>query len=75
VAVEPRLKSYADLVDHCCVAWNKLVSQPWRIMSIGLRPLGAPVLINEQALLIVQTMLTVVTQNSRLLRSIRRQRF
>ena len=26
-----------DLVDHCCVAWNKLVNQPWRIMSIGLR--------------------------------------
>src|SRR3954465_9457819 len=30
-------KSYDDLVDHCCVAWNKLVNQPWRIMSIGLR--------------------------------------
>jgi hypothetical protein len=30
-------KSYDDLVDHCCVAWNKLVDQPWRIMSIGLR--------------------------------------
>ena len=29
--------SYDDLVDHCCVAWNKLVNQPWRIMSIGLR--------------------------------------
>ena len=28
---------YDDLVDHCCVAWNKLVNQPWRIMSIGLR--------------------------------------
>ena len=24
--------SYTDLVDHCCVAWNKLM-----IMSIGLR--------------------------------------
>ena len=22
-------KSYDDLVDHCCVAWNKLVNQPW----------------------------------------------
>ncbi len=31
------LKSYDDLVDHCCEAWNKLVDQPWRIMSIGLR--------------------------------------
>ena len=31
-------KSYQmHLVDHCCVAWNKLVNQPWRIMSIGLR--------------------------------------
>src|SRR5262245_19328701 len=30
-------KSYDDLVDRCCVAWNKLVNQPWRIMSIGLR--------------------------------------
>jgi hypothetical protein len=30
-------KSYNDIVDHCCHAWNKLVDQPWRIMSIGLR--------------------------------------
>ena len=30
-------KSYDDIVDHCCEAWNKLVDQPWRIMSIGLR--------------------------------------
>ena len=22
---------------HCCAAWNKLIDQPWRIMSIGLR--------------------------------------
>jgi hypothetical protein len=29
--------SYADLVDHCCEAWNKLVDRPWTIMSIGLR--------------------------------------
>ena len=29
--------SYDDIVDHCCHAWNKLVDQPWRIMSIGLR--------------------------------------
>ena len=29
--------SYDDLVDHCCDAWNKLVDQPWRIMSQGLR--------------------------------------
>ena len=30
-------KSYDDILDHCCDAWNKLVDQPWRIMSIGLR--------------------------------------
>lgn len=30
-------KSYDDIVDHCCDAWNSLVEQPWRIMSIGLR--------------------------------------
>ena len=29
--------SFDDIVDHCCDAWNKLVDQPWRIMSIGLR--------------------------------------
>ena len=30
-------KSYTDILDHCCFAWNKLIDQPWRIMSIGLR--------------------------------------
>ena len=30
-------KSYDDIVDHCCHAWNKLVDQPWAIMSIGIR--------------------------------------
>jgi transposase len=30
-------KSYDVVVDHCCEAWNNLVDQPWRIMSIGLR--------------------------------------
>jgi transposase len=30
-------KSYDDIVDHCCDAWNKLTDQPWRIMSIGMR--------------------------------------
>ena len=28
---------YDNLVDHCCDAWNKLVQQPWIVMSIGLR--------------------------------------
>jgi transposase len=30
--------SYDNIVDHCCQAWNKLVDQPWRIMTIGTRP-------------------------------------
>lgn len=30
-------KSYEDIVDHCCDAWRKLKSQPWRIMFIGRR--------------------------------------
>jgi hypothetical protein len=30
-------QAYHDIVDHCCHAWNRLVGQPWRIMSIGLR--------------------------------------
>jgi hypothetical protein len=29
--------SYRDIVDHCCDAWNRLIDQPWIIMSIGLR--------------------------------------
>jgi transposase len=30
-------RSYEDILDHCCAAWNRLTDQPWRIMSIGLR--------------------------------------
>ncbi len=30
-------KSYDDIVDHCCFAWNSLIDQPWKIMSIGTR--------------------------------------
>ena len=30
-------KSHNDIVDHCCDAWNKLIDQPWKIMSIGNR--------------------------------------
>ena len=29
--------SYDDILAHCCEAWNRLVEQPWLIMSIGLR--------------------------------------
>ena len=30
-------KSYDEIVAICSEAWNKLIEQPWRIMSIGLR--------------------------------------
>ncbi len=29
--------SYGDILDHCCFAWNQLIEQPWKIMSIGTR--------------------------------------
>ena len=29
--------SCANIVNHCCDAWNRLIHQPWRIMSRGLR--------------------------------------
>ncbi len=29
--------SYADILDAACEAWNRLIDQPWKIMSIGLR--------------------------------------
>jgi hypothetical protein len=30
-------ESYDEIVDHCCDAWNKLIDQLSRIMSIGHR--------------------------------------
>jgi hypothetical protein len=30
-------KSFDDIVDHCRYAWNTLIDQPWKIMSIALR--------------------------------------
>jgi hypothetical protein len=27
--------SHDNIVDLCCEAWNKLIDQPWRIMTIG----------------------------------------
>ena len=30
-------ENYEDILDHCCHAWNNLVSQPERIASIGTR--------------------------------------
>ncbi|MHC2481239.1 transposase [Rhizobium leguminosarum] len=26
-----------DIVEHCCEAWNKLVEQPWKSLSTGMR--------------------------------------
>jgi hypothetical protein len=28
-------KSFDEIVDHCCYAWNTLIDQPWKIMSIA----------------------------------------
>ena len=28
-------KSYEDIVALCCQAWNNLIDQPWKIMSLG----------------------------------------
>jgi transposase len=28
-------KTFDDIVDHCCFAWNTLIDQPWKIMSIA----------------------------------------
>ncbi|WP_085979595.1 IS630 family transposase [Roseibium sp. TrichSKD4] len=30
-------KSYEQIIDICCRAWNRLIEQPWTIMSIGMR--------------------------------------
>lgn len=30
-------RTYDDIVDICCHAWNQFVDQTWRIMSLGLR--------------------------------------
>ena len=30
-------RDHDDIVAHCCHHWNRLVDQPWRIMSLGLR--------------------------------------
>jgi hypothetical protein len=35
------LKSFDDIVDHCCYAWNTLIDQPWKIMSIARRDWAA----------------------------------
>jgi hypothetical protein len=37
LAVNRIFKSFDDIVDHCCYAWNTLIDQPWKIMSIAQR--------------------------------------
>ena len=34
---ETIFESYDDIVAICCEAWNKLIEQPWKIMSTGRR--------------------------------------
>ena len=41
-------KTYDDIVALCCEAWNKLIDQPWKIMSIGRSKMGPWVLINAR---------------------------
>ena len=35
-------KSFNDIVDHCCYAWNTLIDQSWKISPslIAIRPLS-----------------------------------
>jgi hypothetical protein len=30
-------KSFDNMVDHCCHAWNTLIGQPWKIISTARR--------------------------------------
>ena len=30
-------ETYQDILEAACEAWNRIIDQPWRIMSIGLR--------------------------------------
>ena len=30
-------KSFDDILDHCCYAWNTLIAQPWKILAIARR--------------------------------------
>jgi hypothetical protein len=37
LGLQPGLPLLSRHPRHCCHAWNKLVDQPWTIMSIGFR--------------------------------------
>jgi hypothetical protein len=41
LVVEPNFQIFDDIVDHCCYAWNTLIGQPWKIMSIARRDWAA----------------------------------
>jgi hypothetical protein len=30
-------KSYADILNRCCFAWDKRIEVPWNIMPVGKR--------------------------------------
>ncbi len=30
-------ENYDDILSYCCEAWNRLIKQPWKITSIGMR--------------------------------------
>ena len=37
---------FDDIVEHCCDAWNALINQPWKIMSLAGRSwarIGQPI--------------------------------
>ena len=40
-------KSYDDIVDHCCYAWNTLIDRPLENHVHRITPVGTWVLINE----------------------------
>ena len=40
-------KSYDDILDHCCFAWNKLIEMPWENYVYRNSRMGLSVLIRE----------------------------
>jgi hypothetical protein len=37
VACQTAFSNPSTTFDHCCYAWNTLIDQPWKIMSIARR--------------------------------------
>jgi len=35
-------KSFDDIVDHCCYAYNTLIDRPWKIIRIARRERTPP---------------------------------